>query len=81
MKIRLLFFAVLRDLFQSSEQIMEAPDGTTVGEVAQRVFSSRDEAIFLKETICFAVNCSYVSPAHTLRDGDEVAFIPPVAGG
>ena len=50
MKIRLLFFAVLRDLFQSSEQIMEAPDGTTVGEVAQRVFSSRDEAIFLKES-------------------------------
>lgn len=29
----------------------------------------------------FAVNERYVGEDHTLRDGDEVAIIPPVAGG
>jgi len=28
-----------------------------------------------------SVNAEYVSPDHPLRDGDEVAFIPPVSGG
>jgi MoaE-MoaD fusion protein len=28
-----------------------------------------------------AVNHEYVQPEHALRDGDEVAFIPPVSGG
>lgn len=81
MKIRLLFFAMLRDLFQSSEQLYEIRNGATVGEVAERVFASPDKAMYLKETVCFAVNCNYVSSAHTLHDGDELAFIPPVAGG
>ena len=81
MKIRLLFFAMLREMLQSPEQKIEIPDGATVGEVATRILSRQGSSVPLKEAMCFAVNCNYVSPEYVLHDGDEVAFIPPVAGG
>jgi molybdopterin converting factor small subunit len=33
-----------------------------------------------KQPLC-AVNLAHVLPAHSLRDGDEVAILPPLAGG
>jgi len=81
MKIRLLFFAVLRDIAGRSEDVVELPDGARAGDVWQRL---RDEHAALREYIqppMIAVNESYVSADEPLHDGDELAFIPPVAGG
>jgi len=80
-KVRLLFFAVLREIAGRSEQVVELPDGTRAGDVWQRL---RDEYGALREYIqppMIAVNESYVGIDELLRDGDELAFIPPVAGG
>jgi molybdopterin converting factor subunit 1 len=81
MKIRLLFFAVLRDLAGRNEDVVELPDGTRAGDVWQRL---RNEHAALRDYIqppMIAVNESYVSADEPLHDGDELAFIPPVAGG
>jgi len=81
MKIRLLFFAVLRDVAGKSEDVVELPEGARAGDVWQRL---RDEHPALRDYIqppMIAVNESYVSAEEPLRDGDELAFIPPVAGG
>ena len=81
MKIRLLFFAVLRDIAGRSEDVVELPDGTRAGDVWQRL---RDEHAALRDYIqppMIALNESYVSADELLHDGDELAFIPPVAGG
>jgi len=81
MKIRLLFFAVLRDIAGRSEDIVELPDGARAGDVWQRL---RDQHPALRDYIqppMIAVNETYVSADELLRDGDELAFIPPVAGG
>jgi len=81
MKIRLLFFAVLRDVAGKSEDVIELPDGARAGDVWQRL---RDEHPALRDYIqppMIAVNESYVGTDEPLRDGDELAFIPPVAGG
>jgi len=81
MKIRLLFFAVLRDIAGRSEDVVELNDGARAGDVWQRL---RDEHPALRDYIqppMIAVNESYVSAEEPLRDGDELAFIPPVAGG
>jgi molybdopterin converting factor subunit 1 len=80
-KIRLLFFAVLRDITGSGEAVMEVADGATAADVWQRL---RDEHAALRDYIqppMIAVNESYVSAGQRLHDGDELAFIPPVAGG
>jgi molybdopterin converting factor subunit 1 len=81
MKIRLLFFAVLRDIAGRSEDMIELPDGTRAGDVWQRL---RDRHPVLRDYIqppMIAVNECYVNAEEPLRDGDELAFIPPVAGG
>jgi len=81
MKIRLLFFAVLRDITGRGEDVLEFPDGTRARDVWQRL---REEHAALRDYIqppMIAVNESYVGAEELLRDGDELAFIPPVAGG
>jgi molybdopterin converting factor subunit 1 len=81
MKIRLLFFAILRDIAGRSEDIVELPDGSRASDVWQRL---RDEHPALRDYVqppMIAINESYVSADEPLRDGDELAFIPPVAGG
>jgi len=81
MKIRLLFFAVLRDIAGRREDVIELPDGTRAGDVWQRL---RDEHAALRDYVqppMIAVNETYVGAEERLRDGDELAFIPPVDGG
>lgn len=81
MTIRLLFFAVLRDIAGRGEEILEVADGTRAGDVWQRL---RDQYAQLRDYTqppMIAVNESYVRPDKLLHDGDELAFIPPVAGG
>ena len=81
LKVRLLFFAVLREISGRSEEVVELPEGSRAGDVWQRL---RDEHAALRDYIqppMIAVNESYVRVDELLRDGDELAFIPPVAGG
>ena len=81
MKIRLLFFAVLRDITGRSEDVLELPEGTSAGDVWQRLREEHSALSDYTQPPMIAVNESYVSAAEPLHDGDELAFIPPVAGG
>lgn len=81
MKVRLLFFAVLRDITGKNDVVLELPDGARAADVWRRL---RDEHRDLRDYIqppMTAVNESYVDADEVLHDGDELAFIPPVAGG
>jgi molybdopterin converting factor subunit 1 len=81
LKVRLLFFAVLREIAGRSEEIVELPDDSRAGDVWRRL---RNEHAALRDYVqppMIAVNESYVGVDELLRDGDELAFIPPVAGG
>ena len=81
MKIRLLFFAVLRDIAGRSEKEIDVPDGTTAVDVWQRLRDRHPELRDYIQPPMIAVNESYAEPETILREGDELAFIPPVAGG
>ncbi|MBV8516792.1 MAG: MoaD/ThiS family protein [Acidobacteria bacterium] len=81
MKVRLLFFAVLRDIAGADTRDLVLAEGTTARDVWQ---SLRDEHPLLHDYLqppMTAINESYAAPDSVLRDGDELAFIPPVAGG
>ena len=81
MRVRLLYFAVLRDITGVSEEIIELPEGARPQEIWNRLRSRHDQLAGYEKPPMTAVNESYVSADQLLRDGDEVAFIPPVAGG
>lgn len=81
MKVRLLFFAVLRDIAGADRRELSLPDGTTAREVWQSLRSEFAKLADFTQPPMTAVNESYADPDVVLRDGDELAFIPPVAGG
>ena len=81
MKVRLLFFAVLRDIVGKSETDVEVPEGTRAADLWQRLRGQYQQLAAYAQPPMTAVNESYVRPEVVLREGDEVAFIPPVCGG
>ena len=79
MKIRVMLFAYLRETVGYKEKELEIQEGTRVGELWNNYKAKF--AIEGNLRILFAVNEEYVDGERELRDGDEVAFIPPVSGG
>lgn len=81
MKIRLRMFAILRDRSGISQTEIELADGATVAVAMEEVGRRFAGIVELLPRTAAAVNLCYVKPAAVLRDGDELALIPPVSGG
>jgi molybdopterin converting factor subunit 1 len=79
--VKTLFFAQYRDLAGADEIAVELPAGSRVRDLVAHVRAAGGDAGRLPEQPVVAVNMEYAPLAVELRDGDEVAFIPPVAGG
>jgi sulfur-carrier protein len=81
MQVRVLYFASFRDAAGRSEENREIPPGTRVCDLWEIL--SREVAAFSRfpRMPPAAVNRLSTVGHHTLEDGDEVAFLPPVAGG
>jgi molybdopterin synthase catalytic subunit len=60
---------------------MELPEGASVSDLLSKVCAAHPALPPLLGRVQVAVNRQIVPSAHTLADGDEVALIPPVAGG
>ena len=81
MRIKLRYFASLRERLGKTEETREIPDGASVGRVWELLTRERPELAELERSVAFAVAQEYVDKAHRLQDDDELAFIPPVSGG
>lgn len=81
MKVRLLFFAVLRDIAGVDARELVLADGTTARDVWQSLRNELPRLADYVQPPMIAVNETYAEPETILREGDELAFIPPVAGG
>ena len=76
-----LFFASYRDLVGTDRLRLTVPAEATVGELVSLI-RARDETFArLPERPAVAVNHEVARPDRPLQAGDEVAFLPPVAGG
>lgn len=80
-QIKLLYFAVLRDIIGKRDAVVTLPEGTTALEVWQRLKDEHGDLNRFDRPPMIAVNQTYARGEEPLRDGDELAFIPPVAGG
>ncbi len=85
MKVKLLFFASLRERLGTSGEDLELPAG--VGTVAalrshlRRRGGAWELALADGKLVRTAVNQDMAPPTAALKAGDEVAFFPPVTGG
>lgn len=79
--VRTLFFAAYRDLLGTESTAVELPDGATVRDLVETLRSRGGAYTSLPDDPPVAVNQRYVGTDAALEGGDEVAFLPPVAGG
>jgi molybdopterin converting factor subunit 1 len=79
--VRTLFFAAYRDLVGAAEIPVELPEGSTVADLVENLRGRGHPFSSLPREPAVAVNRTYAGPGERLGGGDEVAFIPPVAGG
>jgi molybdopterin converting factor subunit 1 len=81
MLVRVRFFAAHREKAGVGQIDVELPDGATVAALADAVVARFPALAPAMESARFAVNREYLPATTILQSGDEVAFIPPVAGG
>lgn len=81
MQVRVLFFGVLKEIFGGEDEVLELEEGARVGDLAA-VYEGRAGARKdLVRCMAIAVNREYARAENALREGDEVALLPPVSGG
>ncbi|HET7199091.1 MAG TPA: molybdopterin converting factor subunit 1 [Burkholderiales bacterium] len=85
MKVRVLFFASLREQLGAGSLELELPAGVaTVGALRAHLRgrgAAYESALGEKKALRAALNQEMVPGSAALRPGDEVAFFPPVTGG
>jgi len=79
--IRVRLFASFREAAGTSTLAWEAPAGSSVAEVVAALRAAYPAFGPTAEKALLAVNQEYVGAEYRLRDGDELALIPPVSGG
>ncbi|WP_423800156.1 molybdopterin converting factor subunit 1 [Neobacillus sp. SAB-20_R2A] len=75
---KILFFAHLRDAVGEEFLRLDA-SGKTVAELKAELSEKYD--LPRMETVMTAINEEFASNDEVIKDGDEIAFIPPVSGG
>ena len=91
MRVKVLYFGMLKDRFGAAEEQVELPGEGSVGGLLELLRGRTSNSLMSKEacgadeqlwrTLAVAVNREYAQPSMVLRDGDEVALLPPVSGG
>ncbi len=81
MRVRLLFFASYRDLAGREQVELELRPGASAADALQAARDLGPGLARLPVRPVIAVNQEYAPLESCLHDGDEVAVLPPVAGG
>ena len=81
MKIKVLFFGLLKDVCGRSEEGLELPDGATAGAVFEHYARLFPRLEGMAKSTVLALNHEFSAPDALLSEGDEVALLPPVSGG
>jgi molybdopterin converting factor subunit 1 len=74
-------FARLRDIAGAPELARDIEPGATIRSVWGGLVQDFPELAGYERSISTALNADYARMDESLKDGDEVAFLPPVSGG
>ena len=81
MRVTIRLFARLREIATTGELDRDVPDGATAGVAWDLLKAEFPGLADYTTVISCAVNEEYARFDRRLKDGDEVAFLPPVSGG
>ncbi len=81
MRVRVLFFGMLKDLAGKSSDLLDLPDSASVADVLAHYHGRIPRFKDSLPSLAMAVNQKYAGPETKLKLDDEVALLPPVSGG
>jgi molybdopterin synthase catalytic subunit len=81
MRVRVLFFGMLKDLAGKASDSIDLADGALVSDLLQHYESALPHLHDMLPSLALAVNQQYASADMKLHSGDEIALLPPVSGG
>jgi MoaE-MoaD fusion protein len=81
MRVRVLFFGILKDIVGKPADEIDLPDGASVRDVLARYESHMPRLKESLPSLALAVNQEYAGPDTKLKADDEIALLPPVSGG
>jgi molybdopterin converting factor subunit 1 len=80
-KVKVLFFATLRDYVGTKSVEMEIPPGLTVGKLRNLLVTAYPRLEKEKASMMAAINREYAADEQVIPQEAEIAFFPPVSGG
>ncbi|MGH7982003.1 MAG: MoaD/ThiS family protein [Candidatus Udaeobacter sp.] len=81
MKIRVQFYAQLRDLIGVRELEVDLSDGATVRELLDQIYVKQPALRSHDKGILIGADLEFVDRSHKLKPGEEIAIMPPMQGG
>jgi molybdopterin converting factor subunit 1 len=81
MQVTVRYLGPLKDIAGREGETVEVADNAVVGELYATLQQRIPQLQPFRHVVAVAVNCEYSGSETRLREGDEVALIPPVSGG
>ncbi|MGA8491379.1 MAG: molybdenum cofactor biosynthesis protein MoaE [Terriglobales bacterium] len=81
MQVRVLFFGMLKDLAGRGSDLLNLPEQATLSDVFMHYEEINPRLGEVAASIAISINQEFAGSDSRLKEGDEVAFLPPVSGG
>ncbi len=81
MRVRILLFASYREIVGGEEIPWIADEGATLGDLVAELIDKYPRLEPHRKAMLLAVNEEFAEASARLKEGDEVALMPPVSGG
>jgi len=80
-RVRVQFYAQLRDLIKAESIDVDLADGASVSDLLQNLYATFPALRAHDKTILAGIDLDFVDRAYVLKPADEIAIMPPVQGG
>eukprot|EP01018_Ginkgo_biloba_P030249 Gb_03351 [translate_table: standard] len=80
-KVKVLFFARARDLAGISDKVLVMEEGSTTLDCVNKLLVQLPSLKEIYDCMAVALNETYTTESAVVKDGDELALIPPISGG
>jgi sulfur-carrier protein len=81
MKVRVQFYAQLRDLVGIRELDIDVVEGSTIRDLLEQVYAQQPKLRPHDKSILIGAGVEFVDRNYKLSPGDEISIMPPVQGG
>jgi molybdopterin synthase catalytic subunit len=81
MRVKVLFFGMLKDIVGCAEEQLEIPEDPRLGDIFDHYAARFPRLQGMAGSIVLARNHEFSGPSSPVAEGDEIALLPPVSGG